>query len=305
MSNTTHRESGSSGARSPTSSASASDAYPTSGSTSTTNSSQKSKTPNGMPVGKRMQKKIKKIKEKYGDQDEEDREKAMLLLGNQASQAHHIIQQEERQKHPKGQNIACDSSGEDEPTPSAAGTKQKKEVRFVEAPDTSAVDAVEVEHEGMRRRVTSFEEDEKATVERMERETTGELPCWTGVPPPGTEIDGPDWAAKFAFVVCAPYSALVHYKYKSRLTPGHEKKGTAARAILSSFNTASQQLPGAEWERLVIKRIPDEELLLQMVGNVKLHAQGSSPISSAAGRRPAERPVDEAAAQLERRNSDP
>ena len=74
----------------------------------------------------------------------------------------------------------------------------------------------------------------------------------------------------FAVPVCAPYSVLVAYRYKIKLTPGVQKRGKAAKqaiGVLSASTTNAR-------ERDLIRAVGDDELVRVMVGNVKVAAPG-------------------------------
>lgn len=72
-----------------------------------------------------------------------------------------------------------------------------------------------------------------------------------------------------AIPVVGPYSAMTSYKYKIKITPGHTKRGKAARAAQEALfrnNEATSR------EKDLIRAISLEELARSMIANVKLHA---------------------------------
>jgi len=74
----------------------------------------------------------------------------------------------------------------------------------------------------------------------------------------------------YAVPVCAPYSVLVSYRYRIKLTPGNQKRGKAAKQAVGLLcaSTASPR------ERELMLALTDDELVRAMVGNVKLAAGG-------------------------------
>lgn len=72
-----------------------------------------------------------------------------------------------------------------------------------------------------------------------------------------------------AIPVVAPYSSMTNYKFKIKITPGHTKRGKAAKAAAEALfrnNEATQR------EKDLIRAVPLEELARSMIANVKLHA---------------------------------
>jgi len=70
-----------------------------------------------------------------------------------------------------------------------------------------------------------------------------------------------------AVPVIAPYSAMLNYKFKIKITPGHTKRGKAAKAAAEGlFRNGTQR------EKELMKAVPLEDLARSMVANVKLHA---------------------------------
>ena len=157
--------------------------------------------PNAMsrtPIPVRGKKgKMKKIAQKYADQDEEDRNMAMLALGSAAGQ--------QRQK----EEAEAKTKREQE----AAAQRQRRHEQHQKA----------LERQAQRERVNGEDEDEDE-----ENSTNVDLDTLVGMPLPGDEI-------LEAVPICAPWGALGRYKYKVKLQPGSEKKGKAVRSILSKW----------------------------------------------------------------------
>lgn len=87
----------------------------------------------------------------------------------------------------------------------------------------------------------------------------------------------------FCVPVCGPYSAMNNFKYKVKLTPGSVKRGKgtsdwfffcntlAVKTILKFFLHNENITPQ---ERDLIKNMPEQEAIQQIVGNVKISTPG-------------------------------
>ncbi|XP_066528980.1 ribosome quality control complex subunit NEMF-like isoform X2 [Hoplias malabaricus] len=197
---------------------------------------------------KRGQKnKLKKIRDKYKDQDEEDRELMMKLLGSAG-----INKEDKGKKEKKGK-------AKDEPVkrvPQKLGQKQRTAENLVKKRDDG----------GQAGEDTTEQDDKEA--EDLDQENPGAdegenfLYSLTGQP-------HPDDVLMFAVPVCAPYTALSNYKYKVKLTPGTQKKGKAARTAVVSFMRAKE---ASTREKDLFRSVKDTDLSRNMPGKVKVSA---------------------------------
>lgn len=73
----------------------------------------------------------------------------------------------------------------------------------------------------------------------------------------------------FAVPVVAPYSALINYKYKVKLTPGTSKRGKAAKTAVQVF---LRDKAGSPRERDLLKAVKEENIARNFPGKVKLSA---------------------------------
>ncbi|OAQ33627.1 hypothetical protein K457DRAFT_152538 [Linnemannia elongata AG-77] len=197
--------------------------------------------------------KAKKIKEKYADQDEEERQLRLELLapdkgpqlkGKRAKKEaekkaekaalaeKRRLQQEEFEKSrsAKGGNKGGNKSGK----------KPEGDFKGRHAAATAVVDAVEDPEAVAPPMDANANEDEAEEVRRLlqeenikmlepeESENLTVLDGLTGKPLP-TDI------LQFAVPVCAPYGALQKYKYKVKLIPGTMKKGKAVKTAINHF----------------------------------------------------------------------
>ncbi|TFB00937.1 Ribosome quality control complex subunit 2 [Trichoderma ghanense] len=157
---------------------------------------------------KRGQKgKAKKIAQKYKDQDEEDRATAEALIGATVGR-----QRAEAEAAAKAQR--------------QAELEAMKERR-------------RAQHERKQKEVAEQEELRRAMLnegldvqEPDEAEKATNLDTLVGTPLPGDEI-------LEVIPVCAPWSALVRFKYKVKLQPGSVKKGKAIKEVLERLKTDS------------------------------------------------------------------
>ncbi|KAF9346640.1 hypothetical protein BGX26_001841 [Mortierella sp. AD094] len=255
--------------------------------------------------------KAKKIKEKYADQDEEERQLRIELLapdkgpqlkGKRAKKEaekkaekaviaeKRRVQQEEYQKT---QGAKGGNKNKKAPRAKTGGSENAENAKDdAEAAETAAAPleagANEDDVEEVRR---LLQEENIKMLEPEESENLTVLDGLTGKPLP-TDI------LQFAVPVCAPYGALQKYKYKVKLIPGTMKKGKSVKTAINHFLTnvngipassentnrtegglSGQELRDAEVamearERELIKMIKDEEAINAMIGKSKVSAPG-------------------------------
>lgn len=190
---------------------------------------------------KRRQKgKIKKIKEKYRDQDDEERALRMQVLQS-AGGPKEIASK----KTKKGKGVPTPN-----PRPPVQQPKVPKKASRTPADGTKPDGEKE---EG---------DDEDETTEPVVSAEVDMLESLTGIPLPEDEI-------LFAVPVVAPYNALQNYKYKVKLTPGTGKRGKGARTALNMF-LKDRQATGHEKD--LLKAVKDQDLARNIPGSVKVSA---------------------------------
>lgn len=188
------------------------------------------------PLKRGQKNKLKKMKDKYKDQDEEDREMMMKLLGSAGSQ-----KEEKAKKGKKGKM-------KEEPLKKAqphlrAAPKPRAETSEDAAEDPDSKETEDVDNPAA--------EDGESVLDSL-----------TGLP-------HPDDVLMFAVPVCAPYMALSNYKYKVKLTPGTQKKGKAARTAVLSFMRGKD---ASAREKDLFRSVKDTDLSRNMPGKVKVSA---------------------------------
>jgi len=158
--------------------------------------------------------KLKKIKEKYAWQDEEDRKLNMELLGHR--------EQQNPKKGKRGQITA-------EVQNLQAKHEHKKTIQKKQFEQ-------EKEEEEIRmllrdEKVEGLTEKEKKKIEELTAKGLGvNLTAFTGKPLPTDNL-------LYAIPVCAPYETLRDYKYKIKIIPGNEKKRKSIKNMSGHFST--------------------------------------------------------------------
>lgn len=170
-------------------------------------------TPKAQPLPRGKRGKQKKLAAKYADQDEEDRELAMRILGSKTGQEQAKAEAQERKKKKE----------EDE---AQKQRRREQYLRVQAAAEEKRRKAVEgAAAEGEEDPDEALENDEEAA--RLE--AVG-LDAFVGRPLPGDELIA-------AIPVCAPWQAVANHKYRVKLQPGAQKRGKALREILGKWET--------------------------------------------------------------------
>ncbi|OEL14668.1 Nuclear export mediator factor Nemf [Dichanthelium oligosanthes] len=107
-------------------------------------------------------------------------------------------------------------------------------------------------------------EDDVQEIGDEEKEKLIDLDYLTGNPLPSDIL-------LYAVPVCAPYNALQTYKYRVKITPGTAKKGKAAKTAMSLFLHTPD---ASNREKELMKACTDPELVAAIVGNAKITAPG-------------------------------
>ncbi|KAF2445557.1 hypothetical protein P171DRAFT_386175 [Karstenula rhodostoma CBS 690.94] len=199
--------------------------------TTTSQAPKASKGP--LPRGKRA--KAKKLAAKYADQDEEDRQLALRLLGAQSGpSAAETVAQEQRKK-------------EDE----AAANKQRRREQHLRAQATgkAAEEARRAANSGDAPPVEEEGDDEQLVANLANLDTFIGRPL-------------PDDTLLSAIPVCAPWSALSAYKYKAKMQPGSLKRGKAVKDILSKWDNAGKDAKATDKYGKDVERIWPREMEL-------------------------------------------
>ncbi|VDN00887.1 unnamed protein product [Thelazia callipaeda] len=181
------------------------------------------------PMNRRQKHKIEKIKKKYGDQDEEERQLRIMLLGSKPKDTDKVEKKTSSNKPTESMdssNVLLKNTNGHVSEENKIDNYAKKSKRLAELLEFSNF---------------PDEEDEmlETDVALMDAEETKMLNSLTWKP---LEED----VILFAVVVVAPYQTMLNFKYKVKLTPGTGKKGKAAKCAIALFQrdkfASSQEL---------------------------------------------------------------
>ncbi|KND01393.1 uncharacterized protein SPPG_03204, partial [Spizellomyces punctatus DAOM BR117] len=195
--------------------------------------------------------KLKKLKDKYADQDEEDRQLMLEILGSNKgpqpkgkkakAQAEAARKQAAQHKQQRKSDVPRRMQRLDQNADTRI-TNQDVEVHpedDVASADDDTARAADMEDETTLPSRRGSTASDSAELRRMlEEENVAFLPeeesnltfldSLTGQPHPADIL-------LHAIPVCAPWSALQRYKYKVKLLPGSLKKGKATKSAVSAF----------------------------------------------------------------------
>ncbi|PWU85920.1 putative translation-associated element 2 [Trypanosoma cruzi] len=240
---------------------------------------------------KHQRRKLKKIQEKYKDQDEEDRLYGALLNGNQMSKVQLgvlALQREKEKRHelfpPKTfeeknfdekqeeeveevtEFIDEDKSGETNshnessisllPNNSVDGKEGQKEEEEEEEVENEKHNAGQPQSK-TRAVATSVEESCIANDEELRREWQ----YFTSQPKPMDNIE-------YALAVCAPMSCVISYKYRAELSFGNAKKGQVTTSLQGHFLTMTKGVENASEVRAV-ESLDANVVMEQLRGNLR------------------------------------
>ncbi|XP_043837568.1 nuclear export mediator factor NEMF isoform X2 [Dromiciops gliroides] len=205
------------------------------------------------PMKRGQKSKIKKMKEKYKDQDEEDRELIMKLLGSAGSSKEEKGKKGKKGKTGKTKEEAVKKQPQKFRSELRIGDKIKKETPSLEV----------LTHE-LQELAMDDQPDDKQEDQDIDQQGNEEnlLDSLTGQPHSEDVL-------LFAIPICAPYTTMTNYKYKVKLTPGVQKKGKAAKTALNTFMHSKE---ATAREKDLFRSVKDTDLSRNIPGKVKVSA---------------------------------
>jgi predicted ribosome quality control (RQC) complex YloA/Tae2 family protein len=190
--------------------------------------------------------KAKKAAQKYADQDDEDRQLAMEILGSKAAEEKRDAEEEEKAKKAESAEVA----------------KERRRAQHEKA-QREGLEAEEIRRLNLEEGIEALDEEESSAVTQLD--------AYVGTPLAGDEL-------LEAIPVCAPWAALAKYKYKVKLQPGAQKKGRAIREIMDSWAKAGAVSKWVDQSMTDTERIWPREL--ELIKNWKdVEVIGVLPVS--------------------------
>ena len=220
---------------------------------------------------------------KYADQDEEDRVIAAQVLGLQTGKRRDSSNKqrvEQREKEEDDEEAEQTEQAEPETaqhaaaapavaeTPSAAAALAKSVTAAKNPADMICRGCKEKGHAyrdcpTRPQRAAAKQQDDTAAAEEQQAGYPLELiDSLTGRPAEADKF-------LFALCVCAPYSALLDYKYRVMLLPGSMKRGKVVQAAVAAWTRAAG---GREAERDMVRGMREDEAMGVLCANVKIAA---------------------------------
>ncbi|CAG9334530.1 unnamed protein product [Blepharisma stoltei] len=241
---------------------------------------QKNKAPS-----KYQLKKLKKIKEKYGEQTEEERRIKLALIGSKDLELPENYQQEKKEvvtKEEVKEEEEEESSDEEEEEEEKVEEEKAKEVEAEE---------VKVEEQKIEEKVQQPSKREKAKKDReeikqiLEEENLlnedemlalGEADTLTGNPLPEDTL-------LYCIPMCAPHNATGTYKYRIKLMPGSLKKGKAVNMITFTWLNLENI---TDTEKQLIKSMSETEITTVLLGKCTIATPGAQKLQKQFDKKP-------------------
>lgn len=203
------------------------------------------------PLSVQQAKKLKKMKEKYGEQSEEEKKARLKLLGSKEVKFAYMLEKPSKSIDPEPIPI--------EPTP--ALQEENNEEILEDSKSEKTDPAVSVTSEDLRERIQIQQIlDDENLLGEEEMKALGETDSLTGNPLKEDTL-------LFCLPMCAPHIATNSYKYRIKLIPGNLKKGKAVSLITYtwfSMDTAT------EAEKALIKNMNETDLINVITGKVSI-----------------------------------
>lgn len=206
--------------------------------------------------------KAKKMKDKYGDQDEEERVLAMQLLQSAGTSK---PDKKLKGKKGKGTNVQL---GNKQNQGKSAEQKNQNTIKLKEEKNTTDVETQDPQSKETESEKKPIEEDEGDEEDDSVQlaDDINIINSLTAVPTAEDEI-------LYAVPVCAPYTTMTNYRYKVKLTPGPGKKGKATKQAVSHFMADRD---ASSRDKDLLRAVRDTDLSRNLPGKVKVSAPNMS-----------------------------
>ncbi|GFZ21643.1 zinc knuckle (CCHC-type) family protein [Actinidia rufa] len=244
----------------------------------------------GGKISRGQRSKIKKLKEKYANQDEEERSIRMALLCSAGRvQKNDKDSQNGKATTEKGMTPAIGGGGvwgREEGTWLACKLGKKNRMGHLsrdcqERPDETVHGQSNCqlqENTANEMDKIAMDEDDIHEIGEEEKDKLTDVDYLTGNPLPNDIL-------LYSVPVCGPYSALQSYKYRVKIVPGTAKKGKASTTLIFSpsyfscsckngYELVQSHARGDKTEKELMKACTDPELVAALIGNVKITAAG-------------------------------
>ena len=230
--------------------------------------------------------KAKRAKEKYRDQDDEDKALAMMLLGSAGSNITEKaaeggpkkLTKHQKKKLAKRQaELARKEASTDVESLAAhreaevGGRGSGKKAGKGGGSAKNLEDLSKPSEADSRATAAAYAEEQKEiqdiltneNVKLLDEEMLASLSYLDSL----TGNPLPDDVLLYAIPVCGPYRAIVKYKFRSKMVPGQTKRGKAANSALEAFLRKSDC---TQREKDLLRAVKSEDLARSIPGKVKL-----------------------------------
>ena len=235
-----------------------------------------------VPRGKKA--KLQKMKDKYADQDEDERAMRLQLLGAKKTKNFEGTMQHAQKKAFVPAQKQQESEEEEEVQEEVEVVPVEEEEKKAEEEEVTPADEEVVGEDGKSEddEDEGNEDEEKKEIEQLMKEEDinvlpedvdlAEIDKLTGIPKSNDLI--------LALVpMCAPYSAIQTYKYKVKLQAGTLKRGKAQKLIKNLFVQQAQKT-ATPHETQLVRNVPDPDMTNMLINSVRVLAPGLTKVQN-------------------------
>ena len=213
---------------------------------------------------------------KYADQDEEDRSIAAQVLGLQTAKRRDSGNKQHSEQRQKEEEVAQREKDEQDLHEVAVSAPAVATAVTADKPTKAAeLDRANIICRVCKEKGHAYrdcpERPQRAPAQQQSETAGDDQPAGYPLDLIDALTGRPSESDKFLFAlcVCAPYSALVDYKYRVKLLPGSQKRGKVLQAAVSLWTRAAG---GREGERDMVRGMREDEAMGVLCANVKIAA---------------------------------